>query len=321
MSASVGGQRGDRGGDRAGAAGAGLTDPAFVHPHPDRAVGRGGEHLDVDPVRELRVVELHGRRDVQAASASTVRPGSTQARCGLPTSTATPVNRRPPTVGRRPLPSRLALPMSTVTSASVASTWCTVTGRGPGQRPDDELVARLQSAGTQVVREHPHAVAAHLRRSTRRRCGSPCTSRRRRRRRAAGRARRPRDGAGGGDPQHAVGAQPAAPVAQRGHRGGAERQLGLEVGQQHEVVLGAVALGEHPPDQDTCRHGRNASSTRPAPPRRRASGPGGRGETTTAAVARSGGCRRTSARAPHAVRSAAATGVEGRDHLGVAERA
>ena len=61
-----------------------------------------------------------GAATSRAASASTVRPGSTQARCGLPTSTASPLNRLPPTVAN-PSPSRAALPMSTVTSASTGS--------------------------------------------------------------------------------------------------------------------------------------------------------------------------------------------------------
>ena len=131
-----------------------------------------------------------GAATSSAASSSTVRSGSTHARCGLPTSTARPrecaVRRRSP----RPVPNWLALPISTVTSALVASPAVQHHRPRAGQRPDDELVAAFQAAGAQVVGEHPDAVAAHLRRSSRRRCGSPCTSRRPRRPRAAGRTRR-----------------------------------------------------------------------------------------------------------------------------------
>src|ERR1700756_5301967 len=67
-----------------------------------------------------------GAATSRAASSSTLSRGSTHARCGLPT------------VMQRHQP-------------------------GAGQCSDDELVAGLQAAGAQVVGEHPHAVAAHLR--------------------------------------------------------------------------------------------------------------------------------------------------------------
>ncbi|COW64375.1 Uncharacterised protein [Mycobacterium tuberculosis] len=51
-------------------------------------------------------------------------------------------------------------------------------------------------------------------------------------------------GSGGRNPQHPVGAQPLPPVAQCRHPGSGEHQLGVDVRQQHEVVLGTVALRE-----------------------------------------------------------------------------
>ncbi len=115
--------------------------------------------------------------------------GSTHARCGLPTSTASPANGRPPTIAS-PVPSWLVLPISTVTSAVVSSPLVQHHRARPGQRADHEFVAALQPHAPQVMREYPDPVAAHLRRSSRRRCGSPCTSRRRPHHRAAGRTRR-----------------------------------------------------------------------------------------------------------------------------------
>ena len=160
----------------------------------------------------------------------------------------------------------------------------------PGRRPDDELVPGLQSARPQVVGEHSDAVAAHLRD------------------RAVGIAivhvpvvrtdafRQPVEdpGVGGrtgcGHPQHAVGPDPPATVAQRGHRGGVQRQPALEVGQQHEIVLRAVALGEHHLIRIRgAMSGACARRFRCRPRRARRSGD--RGGTMTAAVARSGGCR------------------------------
>ena len=234
--------------------------------------------------------KLTGAATSSAASASAVRSGSTHARCGLPTSTATPANRRPPTTAS-PGPEQVGL--AHVDGDVGVGRVDAVHDDRPrtGQRPDHELVAGFQAAGAQVVREDPNAVAAHLGDRAvgvavvhvpvagAHAVGQAVEH--------AGRQRR----AGGGDAQHPVGAQAATPVAQGGHPGGAQRQPGVEVGQQHEVVLGAVTLGED--------HLLRIRAAKPAERRRRgprgrrrpASAPGGRGETTTAAVARSAGCR------------------------------
>ncbi len=108
--------------------------------------------------------------------------------------------------------------------------------------PSHTSAARPRTAAAQMGREDPHAVAAHLgHRAVRvavvhvpvaggHAVGQPVQH------------ARGGGGAGGGDPQHPRGAQPAPPVAQRGHAPRGQAQLGRGVAQQHEVVLGAVGL-------------------------------------------------------------------------------
>ena len=147
-----------------------------------------------------------------------------------------------------------------MTSAVVASHWCSTTGRGPGQRADDELVAALQAAGPQVVGEHPHAVAAHLRD------------------RAVGvavvhvpvvGARHPREAGRRHPPPAAAPAvvtrsTPSAPrPRRRSHSAATAAGVSVEpavrVGQQHEIVLRAVALGELHLLRIRARHTRSVS--------------------------------------------------------------
>src|SRR5512132_3457489 len=82
------------------------------------------------PSGNCSVSNRTGAATSSAASSTVVRSGSTQARCGLPTSTASPENGLPPTIAS-PVPSWLVLPISTVTSALVASHPCNTTGLGP----------------------------------------------------------------------------------------------------------------------------------------------------------------------------------------------
>ena len=52
------------------------------------------------------------------------------------------------------------------------------------------------------------------------------------------------EGAGGGDPKDSVGADAALPIAQGGNELWGEGELGFGIGQDDEVVLGAVAFRE-----------------------------------------------------------------------------
>ncbi len=130
------GQCSHRGGDSSGSAGTGFADAAFVHPHRDRAVGRRGEDLDVDPVGELGRVERHRGGDVERRQRldRQLRVDTGQVRVA-------DVDRQPAEAaatdgyGLSRLPNVLALPMSTLTSALVASTRCRTTGRGPASDP------------------------------------------------------------------------------------------------------------------------------------------------------------------------------------------
>ena len=211
-------------------------------------------HLDVDAVGELAVVEFDRCGDVESGQRLLNEGGSRQARCGLPTSTPMPVNRRPPTVAE-PVPSRLTLPISTVTSASPRRRGARrpVAGR-PASRPRTRrgLPGRWPAGSGRTPARRCRTSA----RSSRRRCGSPCTSRRRRHLRAAGRAH-PRDAA----PAVVTRSTPSAPrPRRRSHSAataaGARSSRGVQVGQQHEIVLRAVALGEdhvrHSPHDPGC---------------------------------------------------------------------
>src|SRR5205814_7355357 len=88
-------------------------------------------------------------------------------------------------------------------------------------------------------------------------------------------------------PQHAVGAEAAAPVAERGDQPRGERQRAVRVGQDHEVVARTVPLGE-------CHHAAimtpRGSPVPRAPTRwdarRPATGSGDRGGTRSVAAGR-----------------------------------
>ena len=94
------------------------------------------------------------------------------------------------------------------------------------------------------MREHPHAVAAHLGDGSvgvavvhepvvGADAGREVVEHSRRLQRA-----------GAGDPQYPVRADAAAPVTQGRDRGGAQVVVDVEVGQHDEIVLRAVSLGE-----------------------------------------------------------------------------
>src|SRR6201995_3686869 len=86
------------------------------------------------PSGNCALSNVTGAATSRAASEATVNAGSTQARRGLPTATASPLKVRPPTTAC-PAPTVLVLPMSTLTSALVASTQCRTTGLGPASDP------------------------------------------------------------------------------------------------------------------------------------------------------------------------------------------
>jgi hypothetical protein len=161
---------------------------------------------------------------------------------------------------------------------------------GAGQRSDHELVARLQPAGPEIVREHPRAVAAHLRgRAIAVAVVHEPVPRTHTCRQMVQHSRGD-GGTRGGHPQHPVRTETAATIAQGSHRLRSQLQPGRQVDKNHEIVLGAVPFGEN--HQLRIRD----ASARPRPRAdrssiRRASGCGHRVGTTTAAGARSGGYR------------------------------
>ena len=99
---------------------------------------------------------------------------------------------------------------------------------GPGPRLHLQRRALGQPMAEQVAGEHPDAVAAHLRDA------------------AVGVAvvHEPAARAGADRPQDPVRAEPEAPVAEPGDQFSGERQGTFRIGQDQEVVPGAVALGE-----------------------------------------------------------------------------
>ena len=109
---------------------------------------------------------------------------------------------------------------------------------------DDVLGTRLEPAHRQVVRKHPHTIAAHL--------GDgpvgvaivhePVVGTDAGREVVEHSCRLQR--AGAGDPQDPVRADATAPVTQGGDRCGAQVVVDVQVGQHDEVVLRAVSLGE-----------------------------------------------------------------------------
>ncbi len=112
------------------------------------------------------------------------------------------------------------------------------------QRSHDEFIALLEAGHPKVVREDPDAVSTHLRDRS---VGVAVVHVPVARLHSLGDAveyARGQRARGRGHPQHAVGADAATAIAQRGHRGRRQRQGGVDVGQQHEVVLRTVPLGE-----------------------------------------------------------------------------
>ena len=192
---------------------------------------RRDHELDVHPVR-VTAARPPARC---AARPRRARSSTKTTACGLPvsTSTAGQPGRRPSTL--RSVPGSRAGPMSTVTSPSAPEP------HGlhavPGQHV--ELAGLLQPLVDQEAGEHPDAVAAHL---GDRPVGVAVVHEPRRRPRRAAPAPRRRRGAH--DPQHAVATDAGPPVAERAGRGRRQGELAVGVGQQHEVVLGAVALDE-----------------------------------------------------------------------------
>ena len=229
----AGAQRGDDGGDGPGAAGAGLPHAALVHPHRHLPVAHRRHELDVHPVREQGAVVAGLRRSGPARPAST---SSTQARCGLPTSTAVPANVRAAdlarsTPGRRgPGPCRRHTPSPVEPHLARRRPGCPAAARPPSgsqparssqcaktRTPLPHISARA-AVGVAVVHEPLDArLARGTRRPSARPTGPPA-------------ARRPR--------------RARAAVAERGDPGGGQVERAVGVGQDDEVVLGAVALGE-----------------------------------------------------------------------------
>ena len=204
-----------------------------------------GQHLDVDPLGKLRGVERHRRCDVESGQVR--RRSATRRRrrgAGCRRRRRCPPKRRPPTIAD-PVPNWLALPMSTVTSADgrIDRRAARPAGGRPASRRRTRRAARARwPAGSARTPGRRCRTSA---RSSRRRCGSPCTSRRARRRRGSGRTRPP-------PAPH----RPSSPAARRRHRGpgggrtarpprpGVSASRAVDVGQQHEVVLRTVPLGE-----------------------------------------------------------------------------
>ena len=122
-----------------------------------------------------------------------------------------------------------------------------VTGR------DRQRVARVDvGVGGEVEPQHPDAVAAHL---AQRPVGVAVVHEPDRVA-AGGHRRRVVRRVGAHHPDHAVAADPGAPVAQRRHLLGGQLEPAVGVGHQHEVVLGAVTLDEgdlHGPIVGTAR--------------------------------------------------------------------
>lgn len=117
----------------------------------------------------------------------------------------------------------------------------------PGAGADGELVGGDQPPGSNIVGEDAGAVAAHFRDTAVGvvvvhepviitdgfEAGG-----------VIGQEPGAAEGAGGGDPKDSVGADAALPIAQGGNELWGEGELGFGIGQDDEVVLGAVAFGE-----------------------------------------------------------------------------
>ena len=179
------------------------------------------------------------------------RPGSApptgQTRFGLPQSTAVPGKVPAPARPPRSSPYTRGTGMRTETASPV-------TRRPPRPaRVQDRDPARLGQPGLhQIAGVHPHTVAAHL---GQRAVGVPVVHE------PLGLARCRRLGARRTHhPQHTVAADAAAPVAQRRDERRPSAAAAVGVGQDHEVVAGAVALGEaHAPSSVSDHRARIAS--------------------------------------------------------------
>ena len=123
-----------------------------------------GEDLHVDAVREERRDRSSGRRSGRGRAARRRdRCAATHARCGLPTSMPIAGEHRDRRASRSTVPS---IANHAHVDGDLADgsrrPRARSTGSGAGTAADDELAARLEPARRQVVREDPHAVAAHL---------------------------------------------------------------------------------------------------------------------------------------------------------------
>lgn len=117
----------------------------------------------------------------------------------------------------------------------------------PGAGADGELVGGNQSPGSNVVGEDAGAIAAHFRDAAV--CvvvvhkpviitdGFQAGG-------AIGQEPGAAKGTGGSNPEDSVGTDAALPIAQGGDELWGKRELGFGIGQDDEVVLGAVAFGE-----------------------------------------------------------------------------
>ena len=294
-------QRGDRGGDGSRSAGTGFADAALVHPHRHGAVHRRGEHLHVDAARgTARASNQTGAATSSAARSAPVSAASTQARCGLPTSMARPANRRPPTTAE-PVPKLVGLAhVDGDVGRQSHRRRCRTTGRGPASEPTTNS-SRSPGRWPAGSGRTPARRCRTSARWSRRRCGSPCTSRRARRRRAC-RSNTPAASAASAVVTRST---PSAPSPRRRSHSaatacGRQRQAGVRGRAAARSRSPCRAPWRTSPDQDTCHPpaARILLAVPPAstpcrrcPARPSSQGCGGRGGTTTAACARSAGCR------------------------------
>jgi len=133
-------QRSDGGRDGSCSTGTGFAHSALVHAHPDHAVDRSGENLDVDALGKLSAVETHRRTNIQLLQRRDRQRGVDAGEMGI-----ADVDRQPvegPAVDNRlagPEPVGLAHvdPDIGVGEVDVLHDH----GPGAGQRSDDEFFA------------------------------------------------------------------------------------------------------------------------------------------------------------------------------------
>ncbi len=236
---------GECGRGRAGAAGEGLPAPPLVHPHPDASDTVDHERilrhdeLDVGAVRRHRCDRRapptgRGHRALSVSARATTT-------CGFPTPTASPGRA---TSRRRA--DTIASPGATTNGPEVDL----VTAGHPRElahaaaRADRDRLAfgdREQPVLDQEVGEHPDAVAAHLRRTP---VGvvvvhEPLGGR------ILGEGRCPiRHVLRSHRADDPIAADPEMAVRQCAELGTVEVDRAVGVGEQHEVIAGAVPLGE-----------------------------------------------------------------------------